>query len=71
MSALTFKNHMGTRKDMFTNCKKVTIGKDFAVFEFSNKEDIEKSMKFAESCNSIYNYTFDSNLTDKLVCFNV
>lgn len=60
---------MTTRKDMYTNCKKVTIGKDFAVFEFSNKEDVKKSMDFAETCNGLYNYTFDSNGEDKLVCF--
>jgi len=70
MSTLTFKEHMDSRKDMYSNCKKVTIGSDFAVFEFEDLEDVEKALRFSESCNNLYHYTFDSNLVDKIVCFN-
>ena len=68
---MTFKEHMENRVTVFSDCNKVTVGEDFAVFEFDDKDEVDKAMKFAESCNKMYKYTFDSNLTDKLVCFNV
>jgi len=68
---LTFEEHMQTRVTLFDGCVKTTIGKDFAVFEFGDKEELEKAVKFAEACNRIYNYTLDSNKTDKLVCLDV
>ena len=39
-------------------------------FEFDDNVDVARAVKFAESCNKMYEYTFASNLTDKLVCFN-
>ena len=70
MNNMTFEEHMKSRGRLFTDCRKATIGKDFAVFEFDDKEAVAKAMNFAEACNKIYEYTFASNLTDKLVCFN-
>ena len=70
-SCMTFKEHMANRVTVFSDCDKVTIGEDFAVFEFEDAFDLNKAIKFAESCNKMYKYTFDSNLTDKLVCFKV
>lgn len=68
---LSFKEHMESRVAMFDDCEKVTVGKDFAVFEFECAFDLQKALKFAEKCNKMYKYTFDSNQVDKFVCFNV
>ena len=70
-SCMTFKEHMENRATVFSDCKKVTVGKDFAVFEFEDAFDLDKALRFAVSCNKMYKYTFDSNLTNKLVCFDV
>lgn len=68
--AVSFKDHMKDRAFMMDRCEKATIGKDFAVFEFESKFDLEKALKFCDACNKLYKYTFDTNLTNKLVCFN-
>jgi len=70
-SCMTFKEHMENRATVFSDCLKVTVGHDFAVFEFEDAFDTNKALKFAVSCNKMYKYTFDSNLTNKLVCFDV
>ena len=67
---LIFEEHMQSRVSLFNGCVKATIGKDFGVFEFDDKEELEKAVKFAEACNKIYHYTMDDNKTDKLVCLN-
>ena len=64
-----FKSHMEGRAGMFDNCKKVTIGKDFAVFQFDDAVDLNQSLKFAHTCNKSYSYVLETNSIDKLVCF--
>lgn len=67
---IKFKDHMKDRTGLFDKCTKVTIGTDFAVFEFDDKDDLKKATELAEKCNKIYHYTFESNLVNKLACFN-
>ena len=71
LTTLTFEEHMESRSTVFDDCKKVIVGKDFAVFKFDCKFDAEKALKFANSCNNLYKYTFDFNDADQIVCFNV
>ena len=68
---MTFKEHMESRAGMVQACEKATVGSDFAVFEFGSKADLDNAIKFAVQCNHLYKYTFESNLTDKFVCFDV
>ena len=68
--SITFQEHMKDRTKVFDNCVRAKIGKDFAVFEFECKFDLDKALEFAKSCNKVYKYVLDSNLTDKFVCFN-
>ena len=70
-NSISFEEHMKNRVTMFDNCQKVTIGKDFAVFEFEDAFDLKKAFDFADKCNKMYKYTFESNQVDKFVCFNV